>query len=305
MLGPTFDLGNLKSTLSLENLLDSKDFKLLAALYKNARQSFRSLGRQVSLSAPAVRERLEALQRQQILSGYWLYPDPGIFNLDELLLMFRGEWTREDALTALGGHGVAFVALKFDGSMTVQTWTKSRERTLRELTNRLRTTKVEQSFTPSRQSESLPTTAWRIMDALVDEPRRPLKEICKATRLTPKTVRRHMARLVQDEFVFILPRLGPLSDSGDVLYFLSVRGEVKASELTAIIGDAILVDAPREPPIKYLFCRSVDLSEVTSKTKALGRLKGVDAVEVTLNRELLVNTKLLHSLIRKRIQGPK
>lgn len=216
--------------------------------------------------------------------------------------MFRGDWTRDDALRILQGHDVAFVALKLDGSITVQTWTKSPEKTVHDLVRRLGTTSVEQSFTPHRPGAELPISAWQVMDVLVDEPRRSLRDLCAETHLTPKTVRKHLHNLVLNENIFILPRLGPLTDSGDILYHLSVRGDVRMSELAAVLDDAVLVDAPRNPPIKYLFCRSKDLADVTSKTKAVSKLNGVEAVEVTLNRELTVNSSLMHSLIRKRIR---
>ncbi|HYT01160.1 MAG TPA: AsnC family transcriptional regulator, partial [Thermoplasmata archaeon] len=38
--------------------MDAKDFRLLVALDEDARQSFQALGRKVSLSAPAVRDRI-------------------------------------------------------------------------------------------------------------------------------------------------------------------------------------------------------------------------------------------------------
>lgn len=63
--------------------MDAKDFQLLAALHQNARQSYRSLGRHASLTAPAVRERLKRLQDLGVLHGYGLRIDPGIFGLNE------------------------------------------------------------------------------------------------------------------------------------------------------------------------------------------------------------------------------
>jgi len=44
------------------------------------------------------------------------------------------------------------------------------------------------------------------------------------------------------------------------------------------------------------------LAEVTVRTRAVGKLPGVDNVEVTLNRELLVGTDFVHSLIRGKIR---
>ena len=71
--------------------MDSKDFEILAALHEDARQSYRSIGHQVSLTAPAVRERLSRLKRSDILRGYRLWIDPCVFDREEVLMFFRGE----------------------------------------------------------------------------------------------------------------------------------------------------------------------------------------------------------------------
>jgi DNA-binding Lrp family transcriptional regulator len=76
----------------MNRLLDSKDFQLLVALDGNARQSYQSLGRKVLLSAPAVRDRLERLKSKGILQGFMLSIDPGIFDCDDFLLFFRGDF---------------------------------------------------------------------------------------------------------------------------------------------------------------------------------------------------------------------
>ncbi len=88
--------------------MDSKDFQLLAALYENARQSYRSLGQRVSLSAPAVRDRLERLESRGVIQGYWVSPDPSIFGREDLLVFFAGDLTREEAVKALGTRDVAW-----------------------------------------------------------------------------------------------------------------------------------------------------------------------------------------------------
>jgi DNA-binding Lrp family transcriptional regulator len=70
--------------------VDSKDFQPLVGLYGNARQSYQSLGRRVSLSAPAVRDRLNRLRRKGILQGFMLVIDSSVFERDDLLLFFHG-----------------------------------------------------------------------------------------------------------------------------------------------------------------------------------------------------------------------
>jgi DNA-binding Lrp family transcriptional regulator len=69
-LSSTFDLGKFIFELDINDLLDSRDFQLFVALYGNARQSYASLGRRVSLSAPAVRERLNRFKSKGILQGF-------------------------------------------------------------------------------------------------------------------------------------------------------------------------------------------------------------------------------------------
>jgi len=140
------------------------------------------------------------------------------------------------------------------------------------------------------------------MDALVDDPTIPFEALTEKTGLSPKTVRKHLQSMIRDETIFVMPRLGSLSDSGEVVYHLSVTGRVKLSELREVLGEAFLVGDTQEPPMKYLLCRANDLSDVTNRTRAAKKLPGVESVEVSLNRELLVAKDILHSLIFSRIR---
>src|SRR3989475_13214345 len=87
--------------------VDGKDFRLLVALHEDARASYRALGRRVSLSAPAVRDRLRRLEGRGIFQGYMISVDPSLLDRDELLVFFQGEWNREGARGALGVSDVA------------------------------------------------------------------------------------------------------------------------------------------------------------------------------------------------------
>lgn len=57
-------------TLDGKKLLDSVGWQLLVALQEDARLSFAELGRRVSLSLPAVAERVRRLEESGIISGY-------------------------------------------------------------------------------------------------------------------------------------------------------------------------------------------------------------------------------------------
>lgn len=282
--------------------MDSKDFQLLVALYENARQSYRALARCVSLSAPVVHDRLRRLESRGILQGFMLSIDPSVFDRDDLLLSFRDEFTRRDASKALAAPDVAWVSWKLDGGLTVGIWSRDSTQTTEGLTAALGTRPSGQFLTERRRHLPLSLIDLSIVDVLVDRPRMPLKELVESTGLSPKTVRKHLELLIQGKTIFIEPRLGALADSGELVYQLAVVGRVSMGELRRVLGDTFLVNEMQEPPTKSLLCRGSDLGEVTNKTRAVGKLPGVDSVRMTLNRELLVATQFVHSLVRGQIQ---
>jgi DNA-binding Lrp family transcriptional regulator len=100
--------------------MDSKDFQLLVALDNNARQSYQSLGTRVSLSAHSVRDRLNRLKSKGILQGFMLSVDSSVFGRDDVLLFYRGEFSRKTMPEALAAADVSWVAWKVDGAITLR-----------------------------------------------------------------------------------------------------------------------------------------------------------------------------------------
>ena len=52
----------------------------------------------------------------------------------------------------------------------------------------------------------------------------------------------------------------------------------------------------------YFLSRADALADATVRTQAVRKLSGVDSVEVTLNKELLMGKEFVHSLIRGKIR---
>lgn len=63
-------------TLRSERPLDDLDWRILEELQADARLSYNELGRRVSLSSPAVAERVRRLESAGILTGYHASVDP-------------------------------------------------------------------------------------------------------------------------------------------------------------------------------------------------------------------------------------
>jgi DNA-binding Lrp family transcriptional regulator len=75
--------------------IDEIDEQIVALLRENARRSFQDIGERVSLSAPAVKRRVDRLEAEGVVRGYTVTIEP----------------------TAFGWHSHAFVELYCDGRM--------------------------------------------------------------------------------------------------------------------------------------------------------------------------------------------
>lgn len=281
--------------------MDAKDFRLLVALHEDARASYRALGQQVSLTAPAVRERLHRLEAKGVLNGFWITPDPQVLGREDLLMLFAGERTRDDAQRALGVPEVAWVAWKVDGGLTVQMWARETAMAVQRLSSALGSPPSHQTVAEPRARHPLTELDWRILEGLIDDPRLPLGDLCERTGLSPKTVRNHLAKMRREESVYITPRMGSLGDAGEIVFPLLVLGDVRAAEVRRIMGDALLVNDTEVPPTKYFYCRVPDMGQVTERVQNVRKLRGVESAMVTLNRELLINTRLIRELVHEQV----
>jgi DNA-binding Lrp family transcriptional regulator len=246
--------------------VDSLDFQLLVALFGDARQSYQSLGRRLSLSAPVVRNRLEQLKMKGVLQGYMLTINPSVFDRVGFVLSFPGDFKLKSAQAAVAAPDVSWVRLKLDGQMFVGLWTCDEEKSIDHMTKTLGLGPSGRALTPRRSHAPVSITDLSIMDALVDDPKVPFDELVKSTELSPKTVRKHLNTLLKTKTISIEPLLGALTDSGELVYPLVIAGSVSMDEVRMIMGEAEQLHYAVEPPVKDVLCRASSLPEVMSKT---------------------------------------
>jgi DNA-binding Lrp family transcriptional regulator len=228
--------------------------------------------------------------------------DSSVFDRDDVLLFFDGEYSRKTVLAAFAAADVTWVAWKVDGRIHLRLWTKNEHEATANLTKILGVGPSRRAFKPRKRRASLTITDLSIMDALVDDPKVPFGEILKTTGLSPKTVRKHLNLLLETKTISIDPLLGALTDSGELIYPLVVDGSVSMDDVRKIMGESAQTHHTLEPPMKHVLCRASSLADVISKTRVLEKVQGVNYVTISLNREVLVSTDLRHSLIREEIR---
>lgn len=283
--------------------MDPLDFRILVAAFEDPRQGYRSIGRQVGLSAPAVRARMQRLTEQKVLNGYALAPVPILFRREQRIALFQGDWSRAAVEAVLRCPDVAWVAWKVDGGVSVEVWPRPGTDAISPVTATLGTTPFFQTVSPAPALRPANPLDWRIIDALLDDPTSSDGAVVDRTGLSPKTVRHRLAGLLGDGLISISPRIGSLSASGDVLYTITILGPVPFSEVRHALGDAALLRQVSAPPAQYALCRAAHLAEVTTRTAALKRLPGVESAFVSLNREQLHNLSFVRALIRHEIEA--
>jgi DNA-binding transcriptional ArsR family regulator len=242
------------------------------------------------------------LKSKGILQGFMLVIDSSVFDRDDVLLFFDGEYSRKTVLAAFAAADVTWVAWKVDGRIHLRLWTKNEREATANLTKILGVGHSRRAFKPRKRRAPLSITDLSIMDALVDNPKVPFGELLKTTGLSPKTVRKHLNLLLETKTISIDPLLGALTDSGELIYPLVVDGSVSMDDVRKIMGESAQTHHTLEPPMKHVLCRASSLTDVISKTRVLEKVQGVNYVTITLNREVLVSTDLRHSLIREEIR---
>ena len=232
--------------------------------------------------------------------------DSSVFDCNDLLLFIDGNFSRKTILKAFAAPDVSWVVWKMDGQMIVRLWTKNEREATDNLAKILGVRPAVQAHPPRKKNGTpVSITDLSIMDALVDDPKVSFDEIIKSTRLSPKTVRKHLNRLLETKTISVDPILGALTDSGELIYPLVVAGRVSIDDVRKIMDETAQIRHTLEPPMKYVLCKASSLADLITKTRALENVQGVESVTISLNREMLVSTYLRHSLIREEIRKLK
>jgi DNA-binding Lrp family transcriptional regulator len=87
--------------------MDEIDHRIVALLRENARRSFQDIGERVSLSAPAVKRRVDRLERDGVIRGYSANVDPSAigWNTHAFVELFcEGRVSGEEVKEAVGQH---------------------------------------------------------------------------------------------------------------------------------------------------------------------------------------------------------
>ena len=123
---------------------DETDLILVRLLRENARRSFQEMGSRVGLSAPAVKRRVDRLERAGLIRGYSAVVDPARLGWSTLALVelhCEGRMPGSAVAAAVRDHGEVVAAYTVAGAASAVLLVRAADtRHLEETLNRIRET---------------------------------------------------------------------------------------------------------------------------------------------------------------------
>ena len=111
-------------------LMDDIDRQIVALLRQDARRSFQSIGLRVSLSAPAVKRRVDRLEADGVIRGYTARVDPGRFgwNTHALVALYcEGRMAASEVREAVERHPEVEAAYTVAGEASAVVHVRARD----------------------------------------------------------------------------------------------------------------------------------------------------------------------------------
>jgi DNA-binding Lrp family transcriptional regulator len=143
--------------------LDALDQKIVARLIADGRATLAEIGREVGLSTPAVKRRVDRLERSGVIRGYTAIVDPSALAwvMEAILeVRFEGDAPPAEAARSLQTAPEIVSAFTVTGDFDVVARVRVRDTAhLQDLINRLR-----------RRPEVAATRTTVVMEAVIDRP---------------------------------------------------------------------------------------------------------------------------------------
>jgi DNA-binding Lrp family transcriptional regulator len=110
--------------------MDEIDHQIVALLRENARRSYQDIGRRVSLSAPAVKRRVDRLEALGVVRGYAAQVDAGRLGWPThavVALFCEGRMSADEVRAAVTGHPEVVAAYTVAGEASAILHVRARD----------------------------------------------------------------------------------------------------------------------------------------------------------------------------------
>jgi DNA-binding Lrp family transcriptional regulator len=288
--------------------MDLRDFQILLELQRNPFTSIEGLGRSLRISAPAVTARLKGLQARGVLLGLALLPRPQSLGRHWHIFAYSNVNSKVDVQRVLEAPDVVSVWRGASGEMMVNTFDRDRDATPpRELTALLGSKPVGVvSLDPPGErvgpGAELSSLDWRVIEALLPDPRVSLRELARRTGLSERTVRRRREFLWTGQHVMVLPIIDTTQEPGLIVYagYLAVK---RLEDLDTIsVPGLVIFRRLYHPPAAWFMGHAATFAELQAVERKLRGHPGVMGVDLGPTRAASMAHGRLHRWVRAEVR---
>lgn len=155
---------------------------------------------------------------------------------------------------------------------------------------------------PGPAAPYLTRLEWKVVAALLDEPRASLSSLARRTGLAPRTCARARDRLLQSKAVRVTATIREDHAEGLPVYRLYVQGRPAPKDVTRILGqDAIVSDQVKEGTV--YFARAASLGSIMAAAEAMRKADNVEDVKLILSKDSGLARPYLRQLIANKMRG--
>jgi DNA-binding Lrp family transcriptional regulator len=262
-------------------------------LKTNPRESFRAIARNLGIDELTVRERLQKLRRGGFLKGWRLIFNPNLFGFVNRQLLVDVERSNRDELVKdLSSMESVFVIVEHIGpSMNVGLVAeddKSMQEQVRQIHSLIGRMPVGFSIPFPPANIDLSDSDIEIIRVLSTDPRKKYSVVAKDLKLSTKTVKRRLTRLIEEKAIFAFPSMDPGSLEGAIMGDLLVEydehensGKLYQELVSKLQDNLIMVSAGDS---NYAFF-SFFITRISAIKEVLERVKSIKEIGRASGRE--------------------
>lgn len=285
--------------------MDGVDLALLSRLSKEPLAAVAALAREAKLTSNAARARLDRLREQGVLMGVYAFPNPALFGRTTRIAIYAPPKRGLRPERTLEIDGVVSYSVNHDGQLAVTYYAKGAADPPPAALDKLVGASaprvyVRESPPLSPPGAVLSRDQWRLVEAMVADPRATARRLSEATGLSEKVAARHRAKLLAGSYVTLVTGILSNLAEGIVLFHLFVAGPGTRDERAIVrpLGGAIVQERTRDPDGLYVFCSAATIGDALVARDVAAKLPGVEHVEIVLERAAAVATDRVIAMCR-------
>jgi DNA-binding Lrp family transcriptional regulator len=217
--------------------LDSVDIGILRALGENCRASYQEMGRNLGMTANAVKKRVNKLVESGTIHSFVAYLSLAMADVEAYLAIVNTEGLKseEKVLNAIVedphvfstgrlSDGTCIVFAEYKGSANEAQF----EHFLQEIDD-ITGVEIHKLRSPRGKKVHFKPLHLRVLRCLIEDPRMPATEVANRTGLTPRRVRSIITELVEGGGLNFVARLNLNAGPGVIYYAQIIWNESKAT----------------------------------------------------------------------------